>query len=50
MTLRFKKNDGSDYPDWEEKKLDDVASITKGDQINKTKLFEKKSKVNRLVV
>jgi len=47
MALRFKKNDGSEYPDWEGKKLGDVASIIKGDQINKTKLFEKQSIVNR---
>ena len=47
MTLRFKRNDGSNFPDWEEKKLGDVGSIIKGDQINKTKLFEKQSIVNR---
>lgn len=28
--LRFKKEDGSDYPDWEEKKLGDLCSIKTG--------------------
>ncbi len=28
--LRFKQDDGSDFPDWEEKKLGEVSSITTG--------------------
>ncbi|MBB3124540.1 type I restriction enzyme S subunit [Mesoflavibacter sabulilitoris] len=28
--LRFKQDDGSDYPDWEEKRLGDVSYITTG--------------------
>jgi type I restriction enzyme S subunit len=30
MALRFKKDDGSEYPAWEEKKLGDVATIVMG--------------------
>jgi type I restriction enzyme S subunit len=33
--LRFKRDDGSDFPDWEEKRLGDVASFTKGKGISK---------------
>jgi len=33
--LRFKQDDGSDFPDWEEKKLGDVASFSKGKGISK---------------
>ena len=29
-TLRFKADDGSEFPDWEEKKLGDVGSIVSG--------------------
>ncbi|WP_102533332.1 restriction endonuclease subunit S [Vibrio breoganii] len=29
-TLRFKADDGSEFPDWEEKKLGDLCSITTG--------------------
>ncbi|HCM0846109.1 TPA: restriction endonuclease subunit S [Vibrio parahaemolyticus] len=29
-TLRFKEDDGSDFPDWEEKKFDDISDIKRG--------------------
>ena len=29
-TLRFKKEDGSDFPDWEEKKLGDISTVSRG--------------------
>ena len=35
--LRFKKEDGSDYPDWEEKKLEKISKITIGEFVIKTK-------------
>jgi type I restriction enzyme S subunit len=38
--IRFKDDDGGDYDDWEEKKLGDVCSIKKGDQLNKEYLVE----------
>jgi type I restriction enzyme S subunit len=34
--LRFKQDDGSDYPEWEEKKLGDVATIVMGQSPNST--------------
>lgn len=33
--LRFKKDDGSDFPDWEEKTLGEVAKFSKGKGISK---------------
>jgi type I restriction enzyme S subunit len=38
--IRFKDDGGNYYPDWEEKKLGDVCSIKKGDQLNKEYLVE----------
>nr|WP_270750129.1 restriction endonuclease subunit S [Fusobacterium hominis] len=38
--LRFKDSDGNDYPEWEEKKLEDIVNINKGKQLNK-ELLEK---------
>lgn len=38
--LRFKDNNGNDYPEWEEKKLEDIVNINKGKQLNK-ELLEK---------
>ncbi len=37
--IRFKKSDGTHYPDWEENKLGEVAAITKGEQLNKSELI-----------
>ena len=28
--VRFKADDGSDFPEWEEKKLDEVADVIMG--------------------
>ena len=38
--LRFKDSNGNDYPNWEEKKLEDIVNINKGKQLNK-ELLEK---------
>jgi type I restriction enzyme, S subunit len=38
--LRFKADDGSDFPDWEERKLGEVCEIVKGQQLNRSELFE----------
>lgn len=38
--LRFKADDGSDFPEWEEKKLGDICEIVKGKQLNRSELFE----------
>ncbi|MCE7058121.1 restriction endonuclease subunit S [Algoriphagus sp. AGSA1] len=35
QNLRFKQEDGSDFPDWEEKKLGEVAKFSKGKGISK---------------
>jgi len=35
QTLRFKADDGSDFPDWENKQLSDVADIVKGKQLSR---------------
>ena len=36
--IRFKQDDGSDFPDWKEVALGDVASVTKGKQLNRDTL------------
>ncbi|OXB04530.1 hypothetical protein B0A72_12910 [Flavobacterium pectinovorum] len=36
--LRFKDENGEDYPDWEEKKLGSISNIKKGKQLNKIEL------------
>jgi type I restriction enzyme S subunit len=33
--IRFKKDDGNDFPEWEEKKLGDIATFSKGSGISK---------------
>lgn len=38
--IRFKQEDGSDFPEWEEKKLKDIATITKGKGISKNDITE----------
>jgi len=38
--LRFTKDDGSNYPDWEEKRLGKITQINKGKQLNKEYLTE----------
>lgn len=38
--LRFKDENGKDYPDWEEKTIDSIFDIGRGDVIAKTKLKE----------
>ena len=40
QTIRFKKDDGSDFAEWEEKKLGDVSDIVKGKQLNASELTE----------
>jgi len=39
-SIRFKKDDGSNFPDWKEKKLRAVCEITKGKQLNKSELAD----------
>ena len=34
MLIRFKKNDGTEYPQWEEKRLGEISNIDKGQQIS----------------
>jgi len=38
--IRFKVDDGSEFPDWEEKKLSSQCNIKKGSQLNKETLAE----------
>ena len=38
--IRFKADDGSEFPEWEEKKLSSLCSIKKGSQLNKDNLTE----------
>ena len=38
--IRFKNEDGNNYPDWEEKKLDNVFKFYKGKGISKIELSE----------
>ena len=35
QTLRFKDDNGNDYPDWEQAPLEKVATIKKGNQLNR---------------
>lgn len=38
--LRFKNDNGNDFPDWQEKTLGEVAKINKGQQLNKEHFIE----------
>jgi len=38
--IRFKDDNGNDFPDWEEKKLGRVCNIQKGKQLNKSELSD----------
>jgi len=40
QAIRFKADDGSEFPDWEEKKLGGVGRIRKGSQLNKSELTD----------
>ena len=41
--IRFKADDGSDFPDWEEKKLGEICDVKKGSQLNKDTLTKEGS-------
>jgi type I restriction enzyme, S subunit len=38
--LRFKADDGSDFPDWEERKLGEIAKFSKGKGVSKSDISE----------
>ena len=38
--IRFKDDDGKDFPDWKEKRLGEVCKIRKGEQLNRKKFVE----------
>lgn len=38
--LRFKDNNGNNYPKWEEKKLEEICILKKGEQLNRDTLIE----------
>lgn len=38
--LRFTREDGSDFPEWEERKLGDIASFYKGKAVSKADIIE----------
>ena len=40
LNLRFRQDNGSEFPDWEVKKLGEVVDIKKGEQLNKEELTE----------
>jgi len=40
QAIRFKADDGIEFPDWEEKKLGGVGRIRKGSQLNKSELTD----------
>lgn len=42
--LRFKDSNGNDYPEWEEKKIEDVFKITRGYVLSKNEMKEIKDK------
>lgn len=38
QTIRFKDDDGNAFPDWEEKRLGELCTLKKGEQLNVTEL------------
>ena len=38
--IRFKDDNGNSYPDWAQKRLDEISDIKKGKQLNKSELTE----------
>ena len=38
--IRFKDDNGNEFPDWEEKRLGEVCKIQKGKQLNKSELID----------
>ena len=42
--LRFKRDDGTEYPEWEEKKLGDLGSFIRGLSYNKNEVTDDKTK------
>jgi type I restriction enzyme, S subunit len=38
--IRFKDDNGNDYPEWEEEKLGTIVEVKKGEQLNKIELTE----------
>lgn len=39
--VRFKDENGEDYPEWKEKRLKDIAKVKKGDQLNREHFIKK---------
>lgn len=48
--LRFKDDDGRDYPEWEEKKIKDIFTVTRGVVIAKTEISNIKDASNKYPV
>lgn len=48
--LRFKDDEGRDYPEWEEKRIKDIFTVTRGVVIAKTKISDLKNEVNKYPV
>ncbi|MCU4155230.1 restriction endonuclease subunit S [Carboxylicivirga sp. A043] len=43
QTIRFKDDNGNDFPDWKRKKLGEICEIKKGQQLNKEELTDRGS-------
>lgn len=48
--LRFKDDEGRDYPEWEEKKIKDIFNVTRGVVIAKTEISDSEDEVNKYPV
>ncbi|MEQ8624626.1 MAG: restriction endonuclease subunit S [Vicingaceae bacterium] len=48
--IRFKDENGNEFPDWEEKKIEDIFSITRGQVLAAIKASETKSEINNFPV